>query len=352
MDVTVNTTFTDPGATATDDIDGTVPVVATGTVDTAIIGSYSIMYSATDSHSNVATTSRTVNVVATSTSTTTPPVITLNGSSTLNVLLNSIFIDPGATATDAQDGTVAVVATGTVNTAATGTYSILYSATDSDSNVATTSRTVNVVATSSAPVVTLNGSSTIEVMVNTEFVDPGATATDDIDGTLSVVASGTVNTNAIGTYTRTYTATDSDSNVGTATRTVRVVAGSPSGGGGGGGGGGGYFVFSPLPGFGSITSTNPSTGGSPITVATVSTPTGQVLGVAVYNFKRNMKIGATGDDVQELQKYLISQGYLVLNNPTKYFGPMTQNALKKWQKAKGLPNTGYFGPMSRAAIIQ
>jgi hypothetical protein len=352
MNVTVNTIFTDPGATATDDIDGTVPVVATGTVDTAVIGNYSILYSATDSHSNVATTSRTVNVVATSTSTTTPPVITLNGSSTLNILLNSIFTDPGATATDAEDGTVAVVATGTVNTAATGTYSILYTATDSDTNVATTSRTWNVVATSSVPVVTLNGSSTIEVMLNTEFVDPGATATDNEDGTLPVVVTGTVDTNALGTYTRTYTATDSDSNVGTATRTVRVVAGSPSGGGGGGGGGGGYFIFSPLPGFSSVTSTNPSTGGSPISVSLVSTPTGQVLGVAVYNFKRNMKIGATGDDVQELQKYLISQGYLVLKNPTKYFGPMTWNALKKWQKAKGLPNTGYFGPMSRAAILQ
>jgi peptidoglycan hydrolase-like protein with peptidoglycan-binding domain len=65
-----------------------------------------------------------------------------------------------------------------------------------------------------------------------------------------------------------------------------------------------------------------------------------------------MRLGSTGDDVQELQKYLISQGYLVLRNPTKYFGPMTRTALKKWQKAKGLPDTGYFGPMSRAAIIQ
>jgi len=350
MSVVVNTTFTDPGATATDDVDGSVSVSATGTVDTSTMGTYIIVYSATDTHSNTATTSRTVNVVAASTGTSTP-VITLNGSSTMNINLNSTFTDPGATATDAEDGTLTVTATGTVDTAATGTYSIMYSATDSDSNTATTSRTVNVVATSSAPIVTLNGSSTIQVMLNTEFVDPGATATDDVDGTLTVTATGTVNSNAVGDYTRTYTATDSNGNVGSATRTVRVVAGNPSSGGGGGGGGG-YFVYSPVPGFSSVTSTNPSTGGSPISVVSVSTPTGQVLGVAVFNFKRNMRMGATGDDVQELQKMLIAQGYLVLKNPTKYFGVMTMKALQKWQKTHGLPATGYFGPMSRAEITK
>ena len=64
MSVTQNTTFTDPGATATDDRDGTVPVLITGTVNTAIVGTYTRVYSATDTAGNSAQRTRTVNVVA------------------------------------------------------------------------------------------------------------------------------------------------------------------------------------------------------------------------------------------------------------------------------------------------
>ena len=64
LSVTQNTTFTDPGATATDDRDGTVPVLITGTVNTAIVGIYTRVYSATDTAGNSAQRTRTVNVVA------------------------------------------------------------------------------------------------------------------------------------------------------------------------------------------------------------------------------------------------------------------------------------------------
>jgi uncharacterized protein (TIGR02145 family) len=51
------------------------------------------------------------------------------------------------------------------------------------------------------------------------WTDPGATA----DGGETVTASGTVDTNTVGTHTITYTATDAAGNIGTATRTVTVV---------------------------------------------------------------------------------------------------------------------------------
>ncbi|MGI8893709.1 MAG: DUF5011 domain-containing protein [Bacteroidia bacterium] len=73
------------------------------------------------------------------------------------------------------------------------------------------------------PVVTLLGNNPEYVQVNKTYTDAGATATDDIDGTLSAPASGTVNTSVVGTYTITYTATDREGNVGTAARTVHVV---------------------------------------------------------------------------------------------------------------------------------
>jgi hypothetical protein len=294
-----------------------------------------------------------VSLSATTTATTTPPVststpvITLNGSSTMNVVVNTSFTDPGATATDEEDGTVAVVATGTVDIAVVGGYTITYTATDSDDNVASTTRTVNVVATSSIPIVTLNGSSSVSVMVNTEFVDPGATAMDNEDGSLAVTATGTVNTNAIGDYTRTYSATDSDGNTGTTTRTIHVIAGSPSGGGGGGGGGG-FFLFLPS----TTTTQNPPTPSSPITIGSITTPTGQVLGVSIFNFSRNLKFGMTGNDVTELQKILIAGGYLQILVPTKFFGKLTEKALMKWQKQNKLPSTGYFGQLSRALIAK
>ena len=55
-------TYTDAGATALDDTDGSVPVITTGSVNTALVGIYSITYTATDSAGNDASEIRTVNV--------------------------------------------------------------------------------------------------------------------------------------------------------------------------------------------------------------------------------------------------------------------------------------------------
>jgi hypothetical protein len=77
-----------------------------------------------------------------------------------------------------------------------------------------------------APVITLNGSKTDAVTYKsaTSYADPGATATDDQDGTIEVVVTGTVDMNSAGDYTLTYTATDAAGNSSTETRTVTVDA--------------------------------------------------------------------------------------------------------------------------------
>jgi outer membrane biosynthesis protein TonB len=62
--VVVGNVYTDAGATATDDVDTAVSVVSSGTVDTTIIGTYTITYTATDLAGNITTATRTVNVVA------------------------------------------------------------------------------------------------------------------------------------------------------------------------------------------------------------------------------------------------------------------------------------------------
>ena len=73
------------------------------------------------------------------------------------------------------------------------------------------------------PVITILGGNPLNLQLGDTFTDPGATATDNMDGTVAVVASGTVDTSTVGIYTRTYTATDAAGNRATAARTVNVV---------------------------------------------------------------------------------------------------------------------------------
>lgn len=66
--VTVNNAYNDLGATSADQEDGTTLVTSTSTVDTSIIGSYTVTYTTVDSGGLGATSTRTVNVVAASNS--------------------------------------------------------------------------------------------------------------------------------------------------------------------------------------------------------------------------------------------------------------------------------------------
>ena len=87
-------------------------------------------------------------------------------------------------------------------------------------------------------------------------------------------------------------------------------------------------------------------------------PSRAVLGDRKYNFTRDLKIGSTGDDVQELQKYLNNNGYIVSKTgagspgqETKMFGRATRDALIKFQKANNItPAVGYFGPVTRKVV--
>ncbi|WP_211231465.1 DUF4185 domain-containing protein [Paenibacillus harenae] len=76
------------------------------------------------------------------------------------------------------------------------------------------------------PVITLNGSDTINLPLNGDFTDEGAVAADSIDGDLShkIVVEGSVDPAIVGTYTLTYKVTDSDGNAAApVTRKVLVT---------------------------------------------------------------------------------------------------------------------------------
>jgi hypothetical protein len=86
----------------------------------------------------------------------------------------------------------------------------------------------------SPPTITLNGAAQISMEVSDAYADPGATASDDVDGALTPAVTNPVDPAVIGTYTVTYTARDNAGNTAVATRAVDVTARAPEGGGGGG----------------------------------------------------------------------------------------------------------------------
>ena len=79
--VEMGSPYIEVGATASDNVDGdlTSDIVITGTVNTSVVGTYTITYSVTDAAGNTGTATRTVNVVDT-----TAPIITANLRSTIN----------------------------------------------------------------------------------------------------------------------------------------------------------------------------------------------------------------------------------------------------------------------------
>ncbi|MCM3871767.1 MAG: DUF5011 domain-containing protein [Pyrinomonadaceae bacterium] len=139
--VECHTSYTELGATASDNCGGSFAATSSGGVNVNIPGTYTVTYTASDAAGNAAApVTRTVNVVDT-----TSPVITLNGAATITVECHTPFTDPGASAADTCDTSVAVTTSGSVNPNVVGTYTLTYSATDDSGNPATATRTVSVV---------------------------------------------------------------------------------------------------------------------------------------------------------------------------------------------------------------
>ena len=209
--VTVGLPYVDDGAGAWDVYDGslTSQIVVVNPVNTARVGTYTVTYNVKDSSGNAAVeVTRTVNVVDPYV-----PVITMLGVSPVTIQVGSVYTDAGATAYDDYDGVVAVTVGGSVNAAVVGQYTITYDAIDSNGNAAVqVTRTVNVVDTT-APVITLSGSTPVTIEVGSVYTDAGASATDNYDSAVAVTVSGSVNTAVVGQYVIKYDAVDAHGNL-------------------------------------------------------------------------------------------------------------------------------------------
>ncbi len=130
--------YIDPWGYAFDLVDGFVPFSVSSQVG-ATPGTFEVVFTATDSRGNTATATRVVNPVDT-----TAPVITILGDNPIDAQVGQPYNDPGATATDSNEGSIPVTLTTQIG-AAPGTFEVVYSASDSSGNTATATRVVVVV---------------------------------------------------------------------------------------------------------------------------------------------------------------------------------------------------------------
>lgn len=217
--------YTDPGATAFDSCDTSLPPVSvSGTVNTNASGTYTLTYTITDASGNPAdSVTRTVQVTDTD-----PPVITLTGSPAVTLDCGTSYFDAGATATDSCDGdlTSMIQMTGAVDTNLPGVYTLVYNVTDTAGNTAVTLTRVVTVEDILPPVIVLTGAAAEIVECGTAYTDPGATASDLCDGdlTAAILVNGAVNAGLPGVYTLTYSVSDAAGNpAAPVTRTVQVT---------------------------------------------------------------------------------------------------------------------------------
>ena len=114
------------------------------------------------------------------------PILSLIGSSNINIEAGTTYTDPGANASDNEDGdlTSQIIITGSVDSNTLGVYSIIYSVTDSDGNTTSLTRFVNVIDTTK-PVINLLGDREITLNLGQLYNEQGATAIDNLDGDIS-----------------------------------------------------------------------------------------------------------------------------------------------------------------------
>jgi hypothetical protein len=72
---------------------------------------------------------------------------------------------------------------------------------------------------------------------------------------------------------------------------------------------------------------------------------------ACTDITTNLRLGVTSASVTALQSYLNAHGYLS-TAPTGYFGKMTFQAVKDFQKAHSIDQTGFVGSLTRARLKQ
>ena len=238
VDLTVGEQYNEEGATASDVVDGDLTEeidTDNSEVDTSQPGFYTVTYNVSDFAGNDAEeVTRTVNV-----SDAEAPVIdsasdvTVEATSTDGAVVT--YDESALTATDDVDGSISVdegsCAPESGSTFALGTTAVACSATDSSGNEGNGVAFFVNTEDTTAPEITLIGSTPVELTVGDSYSDAGASALDTVNGDITesiVIGGNTVDTSTAGTYVITYNVSDAAGNAADeVTRTV-VVSGTES----------------------------------------------------------------------------------------------------------------------------
>jgi len=248
VNVPIDSTYTDAGVTALDNIDGdiTSKVTVSSNINIAIPGTYYVKYNVSDAAGNKADELiRTVVVYET-----TPPTVTFNPNSNstytakTNVsvsVTDNMDLDAASLkyqwTTSLATPTAASFTTSFSNYATistpngvSGTYYLWIYAKDKTGNEAIVSSSAYYT-DSISPVITMNGNQFIYIAQYGTYTDTGAIATDNRDGTITgnIVTTSNLNPSVLGSYSIVYTVTDAVGNTTSATRTVVVASGSTLG---------------------------------------------------------------------------------------------------------------------------
>ena len=208
-------------ATATDSYDGEIQVNVTSDIDVHKVGTYTVIFTATDTNGNTATEKREFKVKDT-----TAPVITPTEENMYEMEVYGEKPKFKATATDNYDDYVEVEITDDINEKVVGTYTVTFTATDTNGNVATVTKEFKVKDTT-APVITLSKDNVYEMEAFGEKPEFKATATDNYDNNIEVEITDDINEKVVGTYTVTFKATDSNNNTQKIEKAFNVMKAKP-----------------------------------------------------------------------------------------------------------------------------
>jgi hypothetical protein len=182
--------ISDEGVTCTDvcSVDGDLTIETEWVgddLDITAVGDYVRKYTCTDAELNSVSTERTFTIVDQE-----APIIDLMGPEvrTLEASLTEEYLDDGATCSDHVDGVLshAVEVSGSVvNRRVPGNYTIKYDCQDLSGNVANQVTRTVVVEDDDCPVITMEGDEVVELESGFQWIDPGATATDSLDGDIT-----------------------------------------------------------------------------------------------------------------------------------------------------------------------
>ncbi len=224
--------YNELGAVASDLTDGNLSssIKISGSVNTSVVGKYTLTYDVADAQGNAASVSRVVNVVDTK-----KPGIFSYGKrivdqEVVNIQIGSLFVD-AVTGFDTCNGSIAVNKVpgfnGMVNTLVRATYPILYFAKDPHGNAAVEEGfVVNYrVDDYIAPEIALNTPDTVVHDVNSPYSSQPVSVYDNYytSNKVSIEKKGKVNPFTLGLYTETFTATDESGNTAVRNRYVKVV---------------------------------------------------------------------------------------------------------------------------------